>query len=227
LEANEDGVDVLLTSEWPENVMEFSMDPDKCSRVDAKRCSRVVSIVARALRPRYHFAATQSVYYERLPFRNHQVLVEPERHVTRFFGLSQCGDAKEKWLYAFNIVPMSSLSKKELRTQPPDVTESPFRDSSKYGVDLLARDSRERKESGDVKQYFYDFGGRQAIDSRGGRQRGRGSERSGTLNRRGHGGSEDGDNRPEKCVGAFTFFLYLLGFEDFSRVSVFFASHYV
>ena len=196
-DADHQGVDVLLTTEWPENVMEFSMDPDKCNRVDAKKCSRVVSIAAQALKPRYFFSATQSMYYERLPYRNHRVLLETERHVTRFFGLSKCGDVSEKWLYAFSMVPMSSMNRKELCVQPPDVTESPFRDD-KYGVDTLERDSRERKESGDAKQYFYDFGGRQANDNaRGGRRRGRGNDGGGYSNRRGR--DDDGDeNRRNK-----------------------------
>ncbi len=48
----------------------------------------------------------------------------------RFIGLAEVGNpAKQKWIYAFNIVPMDTMEKSELLTQPTNVTEMPFKDS--------------------------------------------------------------------------------------------------
>lgn len=63
--------------------------------------------------------------------RNHKVLHESPRHVTRFIGLAKVGNPeKQKWLYAFNITPMTVCEPTELVKQPPDVTECPFSDSN-------------------------------------------------------------------------------------------------
>lgn len=59
--------------------------------------------------------------------RNHQVLQESTRHVTRFIALSKVANAKKlKWLYAFNVVPMANLAQTKLVEQPAIVTVSPF-----------------------------------------------------------------------------------------------------
>ncbi|CAG0916211.1 unnamed protein product [Notodromas monacha] len=151
----ERGIDILLTCHWPENVMEFASDPDKMNRLDSQLCSRVVSCVARALKPRYHFAALQNIFFERLPYRNHRILAETETNVSRFFGLATCASS-EKWLYAFNIVPMISCDPKTLRVQPLDVTENPFLNEKYSWGNLAMRESKAEVS----KQYFYDFGGR-------------------------------------------------------------------
>uniref|UniRef100_A0A8D2J9U2 CWF19-like protein 1 n=1 Tax=Varanus komodoensis TaxID=61221 RepID=A0A8D2J9U2_VARKO len=120
------GVDILLTSSWPKAVDTFGNSPGD---VDTLQCgSGLVSLLAACLKPRYHFAALQKVYYERLPYRNHTVLQEPAQHVSRFIALANVGNAeKRKYLYAFSIVPMSSMAAAELVKQPQDVTENPYR----------------------------------------------------------------------------------------------------
>lgn len=53
---------------------------------------------------------------------------EATRHVTRFIGLGKVGNPeKKKWLYAFNVVPIPKMDRKELTIQPSDVTEVPFK----------------------------------------------------------------------------------------------------
>ncbi|XP_058527205.1 CWF19-like protein 1 isoform X2 [Ochotona princeps] len=100
------GVDILLTSPWPN--------------------------LATDLKPRYHFAALEKTYYERLPYRNHVVLQESAQHATRFIALANVGNPeKKKYLYAFSIVPMKLMDAAELVKQPPDVTENPYRRSGK------------------------------------------------------------------------------------------------
>ena len=50
--------------------------------------------------------------------------------MTRFIGLAEVGNPeKQKWIYAFNIVPMDGMEKSELVAQPPNVTEMPFKES--------------------------------------------------------------------------------------------------
>jgi hypothetical protein len=57
-----------------------------------------------------------------------QVISESTRHVTRFIGLAEVGNPeKKKWIYAFNIVPMSVMERTELVAQPPNVTEFPYK----------------------------------------------------------------------------------------------------
>ncbi|XP_066180405.1 CWF19-like protein 1 isoform X4 [Sylvia atricapilla] len=120
------GVDILLTSPWPRDVGTFA---NSAGEIDTKKCgSKLVSDLAASLKPRYHFAALEKAYYERLPYRNHMVLQETPQHVTRFIALADVGNtSKKKYLYAFSIVPMSSMDPAELVKQPQDVTENPYR----------------------------------------------------------------------------------------------------
>ncbi|XP_009008381.1 CWF19-like protein 1 isoform X2 [Callithrix jacchus] len=122
------GVDILLTSPWPKYVGNFG---NSSGEVDTKKCgSSLVSSLATGLKPRYHFAALEKTYYERLPYRNHIVLQENAQHATRFIALANVGNPeKKKYLYAFSIVPMKLMGAAELVKQPPDVTENPYRKS--------------------------------------------------------------------------------------------------
>ncbi|XP_005566242.1 CWF19-like protein 1 isoform X1 [Macaca thibetana thibetana] len=122
------GVDILLTSPWPKYVGNFG---NSSGEVDTKKCgSALVSSLAMGLKPRYHFAALEKTYYERLPYRNHVVLQENAQHATRFIALANVGNPeKKKYLYAFSIVPMKLMDAAELVKQPPDVTENPYRKS--------------------------------------------------------------------------------------------------
>lgn len=55
------------------------------------------------------------------------MLIEPTRNVTRFIGVASVGNAdKQRWLYAFNIIPMTHCDEGEITKQPPDVTECPY-----------------------------------------------------------------------------------------------------
>ncbi|KAI6066613.1 CWF19-like protein 1 [Aix galericulata] len=124
------GVDILLTSPWPRDVENFANSPGK---INTKKCgSTLISDLAASLKPRYHFAALEKAYYERLPYRNHMVLQETPQHVSRFIALADVGNtSKKKYLYAFSIVPMSLMDPAELVKQPQDVTENPYRKSQK------------------------------------------------------------------------------------------------
>ncbi|KAM8911586.1 CWF19-like protein 1 isoform 2-T2 [Lycaon pictus] len=151
------GVDILLTSPWPKYVGNFG---NSSGEVDTKKCgSALVSSLATDLKPRYHFAALEKTYYERLPYRNHIVLQENAQHATRFIALANVGNPeKKKYLYAFSIVPMKLMETAELVKQPPDVTENPYRKSGKE-ASMGKQISAPEEES--ACQFFFDLNEKQ------------------------------------------------------------------
>uniref|UniRef100_A0A2P2I4V1 CWF19-like protein 1 n=1 Tax=Hirondellea gigas TaxID=1518452 RepID=A0A2P2I4V1_9CRUS len=140
-------IDILLTSQWPSLVTSYASKPAEGCDVEAAGCG-LVARLAHSLKPRYHFTAGLNTYYQRLPYRNHQILQEAPQHVTRFLSLSAVGnsDKKSKWLYAFTITPAVHCSTAELVVQPSDVTEGP------YAVHKLP--PLEQEGSG-INQFFY------------------------------------------------------------------------
>ena len=118
------GVDILLSSDWPLGI--GSLD----NEVKATDGVSVVSRLAVKLRPRYHFAGTKGVFYERIPYRNHRIMMGTQRHVTRFIAMAKVGNPeKKKWIYAFNIVPMKQMSRSDLIAQPATASDIPYNDS--------------------------------------------------------------------------------------------------
>ncbi|XP_075573772.1 CWF19-like protein 1 [Pelecanus crispus] len=147
------GVDILLTSPWPRDVGTFG---NSAGEIDTKKCgSKLVSDLAASLKPRYHFAALEKAYYERLPYRNHTVLQQTPQHVSRFIALADVGNtSKKKYLYAFSIVPMSLMDPAELVKQPQDVTENPYRKSQKEAQKTKAPLCAEEESA---CQFFFDL----------------------------------------------------------------------
>ncbi|XP_041367664.1 CWF19-like protein 1 isoform X2 [Gigantopelta aegis] len=143
------GVDILLTSQWPVGVEKYADDIQGADNSATR--SAAVAEIARVLRPRYHFCGLDGIHYERHPYRNHQVLSESARHVSRFISLSKVGNSqKKKFLYAFSITPLSKMDSVELIKQPQDVTECPYKPSSN-----LAYTSNSKEEQS--TQFFYDM----------------------------------------------------------------------
>lgn len=59
------GVDILLTSPWPDGIDNF--DPNK---PDHKyQGSKLIAWLATNIKPRYHISALEGIYYERPPYR--------------------------------------------------------------------------------------------------------------------------------------------------------------
>ncbi|CAG2205549.1 CWF19-like protein 1 [Mytilus edulis] len=140
------GVDILITSQWPKGVDRYGIPVGELATTNVG--SSLVSQLAINLRPRYHFCGMENVFYERQPYRNHKVLAEKERHVTRFIGLAKLSNTqKKKYLYAFSITPLSSIDQSELTKQTPDVTECPFN----------MEESKPRQEKESDAQFFYDM----------------------------------------------------------------------
>jgi len=120
------GVDILLTSQWPKGIAINGNTPSdsKCTSCGSYLLSKFVD----QIKPRYHFVGLEGVFYERAPYRNHQVLQEQARHVTRFLALAKMGNKnRQRYLYAFTITPIKCLTHAELVRQPEDVTETPFK----------------------------------------------------------------------------------------------------
>ncbi|XP_048727502.1 CWF19-like protein 1 [Ostrea edulis] len=138
------GVDILLTSQWPKHPSKYGSEVE----VDTEKCgSNLISQLAFELKPRYHFCGCQDVYYERQPYRNHKVLAEKEKHVTRFISLAKVNNLqKKKYLYAFNITPLCNMEEGELTKQPPDVTECPYKRET----------FEELGQEDSAPQFFYD-----------------------------------------------------------------------
>nr|XP_054752247.1 CWF19-like protein 1 [Lytechinus pictus] len=171
------GVDVLLTSQWPANVTQYTRDAES---VKPAQTSQLLGDLVLALRPRYHFAGMQGVFYERTPYRNHKVLAESTKHVTRFLGLAKVGNPeKKKYLYAFNITPMSKLKQEELIKQPEEVTECPFTWSK-------------REEPKETNQFFFSKGDPSKQGQRG-QKRHQGGNKS--DNQRQHDGHRQHDGQ--------------------------------
>lgn len=119
------GVDILLTSDWPRGVSNRTAAKPQWD--DLEKGSALLSRVTLLSRPRYHFAGMHGEHYERVPYRNHQTGSEAARHVTRFIALAKVGNSeKKKWLYAFNITPLTTLGRAELMSQPLGTTDIPF-----------------------------------------------------------------------------------------------------
>jgi hypothetical protein len=90
------GVDFLISYEWPQGISELSGLP--AVQQDDTKSSISISELAAALKPRYHFAASQSIFFEREPYKNIiSGFGAPEEreagHATRFIGL---GDVLNK-----------------------------------------------------------------------------------------------------------------------------------
>ncbi|CAG2068323.1 unnamed protein product, partial [Timema podura] len=57
------GVDILVTSVWPKDIVHINVDLRQTAD------SWLLSWLATQIKPRYHFCASKTVYYERPPYR--------------------------------------------------------------------------------------------------------------------------------------------------------------
>ncbi|KAK2724390.1 hypothetical protein QYM36_001043 [Artemia franciscana] len=141
------GVDILFTSQWPKSITNFASVPPGFEPEASG--SPLVSRLALKVKPRYHFAGVEDIFYQRLPYRNHRVLAESQKHVTRFIGVAKVGNKSQKWLYAFNLTPMCKMDNSTLVEQPTDATESPYINDEKIvNVGLPTKP--------ELNQFFYD-----------------------------------------------------------------------
>ncbi|CAL1265083.1 unnamed protein product [Larinioides sclopetarius] len=153
--ASSSAIDIFLTSQWPKGVTKYAKSPDNFDSINTG--SNSVAYLAKLLKPRYHFAGTSKVYYERLPYRNHQVLQELPTHTTRFIGLAAVDNEKKlKWLYAFNITPCCSMTSKELTNTVGPVTECPYgaeECNSQFFYDMSSSPGQQKRSASENESY--------------------------------------------------------------------------
>ncbi|RWS28014.1 CWF19-like protein 1 [Leptotrombidium deliense] len=144
-------VDILITSQWPKDITRhLPVCPPGVQEIESG--SEFISKLAFTLKPRYHIS-TSAVYFERHPYRNHKIIQESARPVTRFISLADVGNKKKaKWVYAFNMTPSNKMNRSELIQQPTDTTECPY-----LGLDYIEVDETVSAANEKPNQYFYDM----------------------------------------------------------------------
>lgn len=106
------GVDFLVSYEWPKDICELSNLP--AVQQDDSKSSALISELAAALKPRYHFAASQSTFYEREPYKNiiSGFGASEEReagHATRFIGLGDVLNKEKQRVSRYRVYAMFDL----------------------------------------------------------------------------------------------------------------------
>ncbi|XP_073395911.1 zinc finger CCCH domain-containing protein 64 isoform X2 [Physcomitrium patens] len=115
--------DIFLSNEWPlgvHNAADSSSDPNGIDL--ASTGSDIAAELASLLKPRYHFAGSEGVFYAREPYIN-----PDSTHVTRFIGVGAVGnDKKQKFAHALAPTPASEMSPLDLAARPTNTTPSPY-----------------------------------------------------------------------------------------------------
>lgn len=113
--------DILVTSEWPENITKGSKV--ELSLISQPQPSSSVADLCTALKPKYHFSVSAGMFYEREPFFHASEEPSETFQITRFISLASFGNPdKQKWIYAFSIDPTVS----DPLALPPGTTTSPL-----------------------------------------------------------------------------------------------------
>eukprot|EP00439_Symbiodinium_sp_Y106_P027649 s4086_g3.t1 len=98
------GIDVLLTSGWPQGLDQRLEDSAKPPEVEGSRWQDAAAPpfaeLCAALEPRYHICGTADIFYQRTPFKALR-----REHACRCIGLGRVGSTSKqrKWLHAFSL----------------------------------------------------------------------------------------------------------------------------
>ncbi|KHJ46186.1 g-patch domain protein [Trichuris suis] len=156
---NFSGIDILLTSQWPQGVEHLSpVAPDVYEEEDL-RSSMLITKLAAALRPRYHFSANTGCHFERPPYRNSSLVARQPGNTTRFVGLSRCGNpSKLKYLFAFNIIPFKYLAPGQATEESAVTTEFPYTETLQE-LEIRKEQKKQKKPNENIRgrQFFFDF----------------------------------------------------------------------
>ncbi|CAG4946990.1 unnamed protein product [Colias eurytheme] len=118
------GIDVLITTLWPMGIQQ-----DECQKVNVEeeRLSNLIAWLSIHVKPRYHLVPSPDKHFERQPYRNQAVHQDYRECATRFIALAPVGNkAKEKWIYACSLQPITKMRMTELLQGTIDETECPF-----------------------------------------------------------------------------------------------------
>ncbi|XP_032680222.1 CWF19-like protein 1 [Odontomachus brunneus] len=140
------GVDILLTSPWPDGIINFDPNNPKYKY----QGSKLIAWLTTHIKPRYHVSALEGTYYERPPYRNQSQGEGNIEIATRFIALAPVMNVnKKKWLYALNLTPVDRTRLSDLVMKTTDETPSPFPRS------MLSDHPTSQKQS--HMQFFYDM----------------------------------------------------------------------
>ena len=114
--------DILITNQWPKGIRtgsKVSLPEDQSTLPTEVQC---VAEVCATLKPRYHFSASDSFFYEREPFFHMPTEDNPdEKPLTRFISMASY-ESKQKAMYAFSLDPKAAPP----LTIPAGATASPL-----------------------------------------------------------------------------------------------------
>ncbi|CAM9534173.1 unnamed protein product [Chrysoparadoxa australica] len=122
------GADLLLTSDWARGV-EVDLPTSTYEELKALGVhvagvgSTVAAEAAVSVKPRYHFAGGEGIFFQRQPYRN------SGSHATRYIALgnvSTTKDKKRKWLHAISVEPLTYMPKDTLMEEPAGSTDCPY-----------------------------------------------------------------------------------------------------
>jgi hypothetical protein len=144
------GIDFLLTSQWAAGINE----------TNEKDSSKLLSFLSLNVKPRYHFCALNDVHFEKAPFRMPAANARSIEPISRFIALAKVNNpAKNKFLYAMNIQPLSEMRLTELMMRSTDEIECPY-------VSMNFSETVKEEDTSNV-QYFW---GESGDDNRGKRR---------------------------------------------------------
>jgi hypothetical protein len=120
-------IDLLLTFEWPLGVESGSELFKRKSKIVTGQ--EIISQIVSQIQPRYHFACSNGMFFEREPYRN----IKDSLKQTRFVGMGHFGNIqKERWFYAFTLTPSTAIS--STTTPCPFLTSGIVKPSQKRAI---------------------------------------------------------------------------------------------
>lgn len=141
------GVDIFLSHEWPAGITKLvgGTTPAAPTDLPLSTFSHPVANAVSMLQPRYHFAASSGQFWERAPYKN----VHGAEHATRFIALGDVGNKnKQRWFYAFNLVPLATVTEDVLKASvTATTTDSPL---------ATASELKRRPDQDDPAGFFWD-----------------------------------------------------------------------
>ncbi|XP_062091034.1 zinc finger CCCH domain-containing protein 64 [Humulus lupulus] len=116
-------VDIFLTNEWPSGVTNSASASDVPPGIsESSGSDSTVAELVSEIKPRYHIAGVEGVFYAREPYSNVDAV-----HVTRFIGLAAVGNKdKQKFIHAISPTPASMMSAAEISMKSTNTTSSPY-----------------------------------------------------------------------------------------------------
>ncbi|GAV77689.1 CwfJ_C_2 domain-containing protein/CwfJ_C_1 domain-containing protein [Cephalotus follicularis] len=149
-------VDLFLTNEWPSGVTNRASISDVPAGIpDLSGGDSVISNLVAEIKPRYHIAGTNGVFYAREPYSNIDAV-----HVTRFLGLAPVGNKdKQKFIHALSPTPASMMSSMEISMKTSNTTLSPY-SLLEQNTDVKETTKRPGDSISDSQYWRYDVSGK-------------------------------------------------------------------